>query len=64
MTPEGAIEYLRKLLPQSPHAALFTENVTAAISRVLESRHPRHVKRFLNDLSIRLALLQECGIPG
>lgn len=32
------------------------------IARLLDPRHPRHGKRLLNDLSIRMAVLRDCGM--
>jgi formylglycine-generating enzyme required for sulfatase activity len=36
----------------------------AVIAAVMRSRHPRHVKRFLNDLALSLAVLRNTGCLG
>lgn len=35
-----------------------------AVAAALESRHPRHIKRFLNDLALTLAVLRNTGKLG
>lgn len=39
-------------------------NDIAVLAAVLRSRHPRHIKRFLNDLALSLAVLRNTGSLG
>jgi serine/threonine-protein kinase len=41
-----------------------TSQDVRVLAKVLETRHPRHVKRFLNDLSMTLAVLRNTGKLG
>jgi len=66
----GASGYVRTLVEKTPLRALLlgegeqTWDDGAVIARVLGSRHPRHVKRFLNDLAMSLAVLRNIGHLG
>jgi len=57
--------YIDGLVSRHPtlQETLGSEDVTA-LAGLLTSRHPRHVKRFLNDLSIRLAVLRNTDRLG
>lgn len=59
----GAAKFSEVLLAESPHSDLIRPHL-GVIASALESRHPRHVKRFLNDLSFRLALLRNTSRLG
>lgn len=58
VSDEGAKEYLHSLITGNPWLKKVINDDTESISKILENRNPRHIKRFLNDLSLRLALLQ------
>jgi formylglycine-generating enzyme required for sulfatase activity len=66
----GASGYVRTLVGKTHLEALLlgegeeTRDDIAVIARVLGSRHPRHVKRFLNDLAMSLAVLRNTGHLG
>jgi len=53
---------LRALLRRDDGAEEYDD--IAVIAAVLRSRHPRHVKRFLNDLALSLAVLRNTGCLG
>ncbi|MEM7245627.1 MAG: SUMF1/EgtB/PvdO family nonheme iron enzyme [Acidobacteriota bacterium] len=63
-----AAEYVSDLVDGSPLVEHLRVTVgddvsdVEAIARVLDHRHPRTLKRFLNDLSIRIAVLQNTVI--
>ena len=70
VSPTGVQEYVGGLLDGTELATVLTgadgeaaEDVRV-FSRALETRHPRHVKRFLNDLSMSLAVLRNTGKLG
>ncbi len=48
--------FLAKVIPSKKGA-----DETLALAEALESLHPRHIKRFLNDLSLALAVLDNTG---
>ncbi len=62
----GAEDYLATLLPGSSLQAVLgsADGQLAGLAQLLENRHPRHVKRFLNDLSMTLAVLGNMGKLG
>ena len=60
---EGAEEYLRALVSDTSLAPVL-EGEVETVARTLQRRNPRHAKRFLNDLSIRLGLLANTGKLG
>lgn len=70
----GAEEYIRKLIAGTGLEQLLEARPeegageagdgVAVVVKALESRHPRHVKRFLNDLSMGLAVLRNAGRLG
>ncbi len=57
VSEEGAAEYVKGLLARGGLDWL-QEADRVTFADVLEVRHPRHVKRTLNDLSLRLAVLR------
>lgn len=70
VSPAGAEGYVTELLRGTDLAAVLggggegaSEDVRV-LARALETRHPRHVKRFLNDLSVTLAVLRNTGKLG
>ncbi len=70
VSPSGAEGYVTGLLEGSDLARVLgsggergSEDVRV-LARALETRHPRHVKRFLNDLSMTLAVLRNTGKLG
>ncbi len=54
----GALEYLKSLVAGNEWLYQVINDDVEKVAEMLESRHPRHIKRFLNDLSMRLAILQ------
>ena len=60
---EGAEEYLRTLVSETSLAPVLERDVET-VARTLRRRDPRHAKRFLNDLSLRLGLLANTGKLG
>jgi formylglycine-generating enzyme required for sulfatase activity len=70
VSPSGVEGYVSGLLAGTDLAAVLAgeEDDANADVRVLagalETRHPRHVKRFLNDLSMTLAVLRNTGKLG
>jgi len=60
---EGAEEYLRTLVSETSLAPVLERDVET-VARTLRRRDPRHAKRFLNDLSLRLGLLASTGKLG
>lgn len=70
VSPTGVEGYVGGLLQGTDLAAVLTgadgeaaEDVQV-LARALETSHPRHVKRFLNDLSLSLAVLRNTGKLG
>ena len=70
VSPEGAEGYVGRLLRGTDLARVLggdgdapSEDVRV-LARALERRHPRHAKRFLNDLSMALAVLRNTGKLG
>lgn len=61
---EGAVAFLERLIGPTQLQELVPPDEWPAIAQVLESRHPRHIKRFLNDLSIRIGVLRNTGHLG
>lgn len=59
----GAQEYIGHVITGSSLQSLLQDEVIA-VSEALTSRNPRHAKRFLNDLSIRLGVLRHTGKLG
>lgn len=70
VSPHGTEEYVTSLLRGTHLEAVFANDGEGAsedvrvLARALETRHPRHVKRFLNDLSVTLAVLRNTGKLG
>jgi len=60
---EGAEQYIASLVRATPLEAVLGGEVRA-VAEVLKSRNPRHAKRFLNDLSIRLGVMRHTGHLG
>jgi formylglycine-generating enzyme required for sulfatase activity len=57
----GASEYLQKVIKDTSLGEVLKGegfNDIQAVASILGSRHPRHIKRFLNDLSMTLAMLR------
>lgn len=70
VSPTGAEGYVSALLRGTDLEAILggdgegpSEDVRV-LARALETRHPRHMKRFLNDLSMTLAVLRNTGKLG
>ena len=70
VSPTGAEGYVTGLLAGTELATVLggsgggaSEDIRV-LCRALETRHPRHVKRFLNDLSMTLAVLRNTGKLG
>ena len=70
VSPHGTEGYVTGLLRGTDLEAVLGGDGEGAggdvpvLARVLETRHPRHVKRFLNDLSVTLAVLRNTGKLG
>jgi len=70
VSPTGAEGYVTGLLEGTDLVRVLGGDGEAAsedirvLARALETRHPRHVKRFLNDLSMTLAVLRNTGRLG
>jgi len=73
VSQSGVEEYVGGLLAETQLRALLRADGAggaaghddiAIIGALLRSRHPRHVKRFLNDLSLTLAVLRNTGLLG
>lgn len=70
VSPTGAEGYVAALLRDTDLEAVLAGDAEGpsedvrVLSRVLDRRHPRHVKRFLNDLSMTLAVLRNTGKLG
>jgi formylglycine-generating enzyme required for sulfatase activity len=63
VTPEGAEQFLTRIMRESRFVEMLGGEIRT-IAQVLSSRNPRHVKRCLNDLSIRLGVLKNTGNLG
>lgn len=63
VTPEGVEAYVGDLIEGTSLAAVLGSEVKT-VADVLKSTNPRHAKRFLNDLSIRLGILHDTGHLG
>ena len=55
---EGAQAYLKSLVTGTSLERVVTKEEQVVVGDVLTRRDPRHIKRFLNDLSIRIGLLR------
>jgi len=70
VSPPDAEGYVEGLLEGTGLAAVLSSEGEGVgedirvLARALETRHPRHVKRFLNDLSMSLAVLRNTGKLG
>jgi formylglycine-generating enzyme required for sulfatase activity len=70
VSPHGTEGYVRGLLRGTDLEAVLASDGEGAsedvrvLAQALETRHPRHVKRFLNDLSVTLAVLRNTGKLG
>lgn len=67
ISDEGAKDYVGMLIRGTYLGDVLGEEITydiATVAQLLASRHPRHVKRFLNDLAMRLAVLRNTGRLG
>lgn len=70
VSPHGTEGYVTGLLRGTDLEAVLGSDGEGAsedvrvLARALETRHPRHVKRFLNDLSVTLAVLRNTGKLG
>ena len=63
----GASDYVETLVTDTTLGKVLQGdgfNDVQAVANVLGSRHPRHIKRFLNDLSMSLAVLRNAGRLG
>lgn len=60
INPKGVERYIGELLKDNVYLKRVIGSDAEAVSQLLETdnRYPRHVKRFLNDLSMRLAILR------
>jgi serine/threonine-protein kinase len=67
ISESGASDYLETLVTDTTLGRVLKGdgfNDIQAVANVLGSRHPRHIKRFLNDLSMSLAMLRNAGRIG
>lgn len=70
VSPDGTHDYVAGLLRGTELETVLGGDGEGAsedvqiLARVLETLHPRHVKRFLNDLSVTLAVLRNTGKLG
>ena len=63
----GASEYLQTVVEDTVLGEVLqgdSFNDIEAVAGILGSRHPRHIKRFLNDLSMTLAMLRNSNRLG
>ncbi len=64
----GAEDYVRRLVEAGDLEAILSpaggDSELETVAKALESKHPRHIKRFLNDLSMTLAVLRNTGKLG
>ncbi len=56
-----AEKFIGSLVNDTSLADAIPSDERSVLSLALESRHPRHIKRFLNDLSLALAVLENTG---
>ena len=58
VTEEGAQDYLRRLVGGTSLARVVDDDAQRSVAEILSRRDPRHIKRFLNDLAIRIGVLR------
>lgn len=58
VSSEGARDYLESLVKRNSSLKDVINDDVKTIGAILENRNPRHIKRFLNDLSVRLSILE------
>ncbi|WP_167506004.1 SUMF1/EgtB/PvdO family nonheme iron enzyme [Desulfosediminicola flagellatus] len=64
VSSEGARDYLESLIKRNSSLKEVINDDVKTIGAILENRNPRHIKRFLNDLSMRLSILENTGKLG
>lgn len=64
VSSEGAQQYLKKLVEDNEWLSEIIASDVDEIEQILDNNNPRHIKRFLNDLSMRLAILQNTNKLG